>query len=90
VNFGINPPKVPVQELVDSVLVTLVPITISNDRPESRALFAEEGLPRLAAMALSLDLSHRDAQEQLPQDPFISPTLRTRLGFVSPPTIPWR
>lgn len=33
---------------------------------------------------------NRDSQEQPPQDPFVSPTLLTRLGFVYPPTIPWR
>ncbi len=33
---------------------------------------------------------NRDAQEQPPQDPFVSPTLLTRLGFTYPPAIPWR
>jgi hypothetical protein len=33
---------------------------------------------------------NRDAQEEPPKDPFVSPTLLTRLGFVYPPTMPWR
>jgi hypothetical protein len=42
-----------------------------------------------AIVALAV-AKNRDAQEQPPQDSFVSPTQLTRLGFVYPPTIPRR